>query len=187
MSDEERALRKYSRRSAIGLMGIGAVGVASETLGFTQLSADRGVNVAVADDADGVLGVRADETKDGDNREDIDGTFDDPPIDLVFINQSNQTISRGDLTVEISTEDNVDVTISDADNRDNGDFDNTDVTISGSSAQFTTQADLEEGEEGVLEVDVDSGVATITVTVVEAVFNGTNLSLSRTATLDDTT
>ena len=184
MSDDDRDLRTYSRRTALGLMGIGAGLAATETLGFTNVTADRGVNVGVADDADGVLGVRADEDQNEENREDIDGTFTAQQIDLVFINQSNQTIAKGDLTVEISTDDSVDINDRDA---DDGDFANTDETIDDGSAQFTTQTDLNEAEEGVLEVDVGSEEeATITVTVVEAVFNGANLSLSRTATLDNT-
>ena len=49
MSDDSD-LRSYTRRGALGLMGAGGVLAATETFGFTRLTADRGVGVSVAGD-----------------------------------------------------------------------------------------------------------------------------------------
>ena len=49
--------RLYTRRGALVLIGIGGGILAVETGAFTRLSADRGVNVSVANDEDAAFGV----------------------------------------------------------------------------------------------------------------------------------
>ena len=93
MTDSDRRWRTTTRRSALGLMSVGAAFFATETLGFTQLSADRGVNVAVANDLNAALIIEAADDfnnlgSDGEELEDGDFT------DNVFIRFENNTDSQ---------------------------------------------------------------------------------------------
>ena len=135
MSDEERDLRKYSRRSAIGLMGVGGGLAATETLGFTQLSADRGVNVAVADDANAVL-VVVDDDSDG-SLED-EAPFDDD-VTIKFENQSDTNIEADDLEVTISNQSGSD-----------------DINIDGENDDFGSSKNISEDEEETFKTDLDA-------------------------------
>ena len=111
MSDEERDLRKYSRRSAIGLMGVGGGLAATETLGFTNLTADRGVNVAVADDDEAVIAVTGEEdSKDADPLSDFEGgdatNIDEgDPFTLEITNNSDEQLEDDDLIITIEVTD----------------------------------------------------------------------------------
>ena len=122
MSDEERDLRKYSRRSAIGLMGVGGGLAATETLGFTNLTADRGVNVDVANDLNAVLIIAVDEGGNGDFDEEL---TEDPftgDSNVEFVNQSDTGIEGDDfdgLTVEVDATDSADGTELDISNLEN--------------------------------------------------------------------
>ena len=127
MTDETRNL--VTRRSALGLMGIGAVGVASETLGFTQLSADRGVNVAVADDLNAALTIEAadDSNNLGSDGEELeDGTFTDE-VFIRFENNTDSEISVGDPTDSVDDTGNIssggDFSVSEDDTSGNSELD----------------------------------------------------------------
>ena len=105
MSDEERDLRKYSRRSAIGLMGVGGGLAATETLGFTNVTAGRGVNVDVVDDLDGLIGIEV--TSEGGSETLDESTTFSTEIEVEFTNQGETDL---ELTVEV-TDIDTDVTV----------------------------------------------------------------------------
>ena len=96
MSDDGRDLRKYTRRSAIGLMGVGGGLAATETLGFTNLTAGRGVELDVTDDLNGTIGIEV--KNDTSETLNSDDTF-NTEIEVQFTNQGE---SQLDLTVEVS-------------------------------------------------------------------------------------
>lgn len=62
MSKDDKSIRKYSRRGALGLMGIGGAMAVSETIGFSNLSTKRGVSVNVVDDGVALLEITANGT-----------------------------------------------------------------------------------------------------------------------------
>lgn len=172
-------------------MGLGGAMVVSETVGSTSVAADRGVSISVGDDANAVLGVRADESQDGLLRDDISGTFTSPPIDLVFVNQADSSINSGDLTVSVANNDDADdITINGRGTDDDGNFDvnsGGETITPGGSKAFTTQDAVDADQEAILEATVETGgAAEIDVTVEEATFGGATISLTRTATLDNT-
>jgi hypothetical protein len=85
---EDRDLRTYTRRGALGLMGAGGVFAATETFGFTELTADRGVGVSVGDDAD--AGVKIVDNSD-DPGPITDATF-TGAAEIKFINDTQSDI-----------------------------------------------------------------------------------------------
>ena len=174
MSDEERDLRKYSRRSAIGLMGVGGGLAATETLGFTNLTADRGVNGAVADDLDAALKIEVADSAMGSNGngEELEGEF----TNEVFIRFENNTgdhreIDLGGNNGEISGDDSDKITVSDETNGDlNVDSPSFDFTLS-DNEDFVEIKVAENGtsedklDDLTLELNnVDIGGATVTLT-----------------------
>ena len=99
MNEDKR--KRYTRRGAIGLMGVGAVGVASETLGFTNLTARRGVNVGVEGDlnADLIIEAADDQVNLGGDGEELGtSTFDDEVFIRFENNTTDREISVGDPT-----------------------------------------------------------------------------------------
>ena len=160
MSDGDRDLRKYSRRSAIGLMGVGGGLAATETLGFTNLTAGRGVEVAVDGDDDAVLRV----VDEGNGIPLQDQEPFDNKVEIKFENESNTGINSNDLSVTIKNQDDSDTDV------DVDDFDSETETESispgGSSGEFNTdlgvssQASLtvelnEKDENNTSKIDVD--------------------------------
>ena len=177
MTDETRNL--VTRRSALGLMGIGAVGVASETLGFTQLSADRGVNVAVANDLNAVLGLEgnsSDDTVDGDPLSNLEEENIEDDLTITFTNQSDVTLeSTSDLIVTIDeTGGDSELTVTETSG-----FDSDENITAGGEETYNIDEDLNTNDDAsiVLENN-DTEDATIDVTV-DAEFNGTTLNLTR--------
>ena len=176
MTDETRNL--VTRRSALGLMGIGAVGVASETLGFTQLSADRGVNVAVADDTDAALRIGVNDSDDGNFDNELDSTFDGDQF-VQFRNDSSEEISSLELTIT-KTDDGGSVDIDDVSGQEFGFSGN---TLDDGNRFITESASLDSGEESVIEIS-PSGDNTLEFDLT-AEFNGTTLSLTREAEFNE--
>ena len=180
MTDSDRRWRTTTRRSALGLMSVGAAFFATETLGFTQLSADRGVNVAVADDLNAVLGLEGD-SSDGDVDEeplsDLEGENIEGDLTITFTNQS-------DVTLESSSDDLI-VTIEETGNSsglavtETSGFDSEDDIEAGEEKTYNIDEDLSTNDDAsiVLENN-DTENATIDVTV-DAEFNGTTLNLTR--------
>ena len=95
-------------------MGVGGGLAATETLGFTNLTADRGVNVAVADDDEAVIAVTGEE--DSEHAEPL-SSFEDAstdidegdPFTLEITNNSDEELGDDDLIITIDvTDDDVD-------------------------------------------------------------------------------
>ena len=87
-------------------MGIGAVGVASETLGFTNLTAGRGVNIGIVDDDDALLAVTGDETPLSDVSNESLGSSDTFTVEVT--NNSENTLDSGDdlaITITVTDDD----------------------------------------------------------------------------------
>lgn len=97
MSDDTNR-RRYTRRGALGLMGVGGVIMASETLGFTTLTAERDTNIAVKSDAHSALKLW--DSDDGN----VDGeTFTLPGNETeTFTIENQSTVSLDTLTVELT-------------------------------------------------------------------------------------
>ena len=160
MTDSDRRWRTTTRRSALGLMSVGAAFVATETLGFTQLSADRGVNVAVAGDDEAVIAVTGEEGSDGaDPLSDFEGggatdINEGEPFTLEITNNSDEQLEGDDLIIiiEVTDEDVAeDITI-EADSK--GDFDVNSID----SAEFSDTDDEEE-----FELDGKLGTNSVTI------------------------
>ena len=179
MSDEERDLRKYSRRSAIGLMGVGGGLAATETLGFTNLTADRGVNVGVVTDDDENATLRiTDDTDDTDGDPIAGKTFDDSvQIDIKNNSGSELTAEDDDLvvTVDADTIDDEELDVT------SGDFDD-DGTISNGSGSITLElkTDTEDRETVSFTLATQDSGGDVTVDIrFDATFNGTSLTATR--------
>ena len=169
MSDEDRDLRKYSRRSAIGLMGVGGGLAATETLGFTNLAAGRGVEVAVGGDDDAVLLV-VDEDSDDPLPE--AEPFDDE-VTIEFTNESDSDINNDDLSVTITNQDSSDTSV----NVHGFDSGSGDISSDGSSEEFNTDLDASDSTDLTIELDnKDSNTSTINVDV-NADFGGGEFSV----------
>ena len=92
MSDDSD-LRSYTRRGALGLMGVGGVLAATETLGFSNLTRDRNLNIAVTNDLNSLLKVYVES-------EAIDGqTLNQESVKVYFENQSD--IELTDIEIDI--------------------------------------------------------------------------------------
>ena len=167
MSKDSRDL--VTRRNALGLMGIGAVGVVSETLGFTNVTAGRGVDIGVSDDQDSILGIEAD---DSGGATTLDDDPFDSPLTITFSNQSSSDDVDLDVTIS-ETSGDTSLTV---DATDFGDADSENIAAGGDqtfSEKVSESADLE------ITVDDDNETATIDVAPVEADFGGTTLELTR--------
>ncbi|TKX40013.1 hypothetical protein [Halorubrum sp. CGM4_25_10-8A] len=93
MSDDSD-LRSYTRRGALGLMGAGGVLAATETLGFSNFTRDRNLNIAVTNDLNSLLKVYVE-------NEAIDGqTLNKESVTVYFENQSD--IELTDIEIDIS-------------------------------------------------------------------------------------
>ena len=179
MTDSDRRWRTTTRRSALGLMSVGAAFFATETLGFTQLSADRGVNVAVADDLNAALRIGVDESDDGNFSTELGGgTFNGDQF-VQFKNDSSEEISSLELTIT-KTDDGGSVDIDDVSGQEFGFSEN---TLDDDDRSITESASLDSGEESVIEIS-PSGGNTLEFDLT-AEFNGTTLSLTREANFNE--
>ena len=158
MSDGgERDLRKYSRRAAIGLMGVGGGLAATETLGFTNVTADRGTTLRFADDDEAAFRIIANDANDEDEPIQEGGDTDkktfDENLELKFENQLGADIKEGDLEIRIqNTDDDTAVTEEDNTgfNKSSGDF-----PLEGSddnSATFESSKSISSGESLSIEI-----------------------------------
>ena len=177
MSDEERDLRKYSRRSAIGLMGVGGGLAATETLGFTNLTAGRDAFIGIDGDGDAILESTG--SSDGgvtdEPLSELEGVTVDDDLTIEFTNRSTVTLEAGsdDLTVTIDETGNDDLAVSTA-----GFDSDSDINAEGDET-YKIDEDLNTNDDASITLENnDGGTATIDVTV-DAVFNGTTLNLTR--------
>lgn len=134
MSDDSD-LRSYTRRGALGLMGAGGVLAATETLGFTQLTADRGVGVSVgSDDEAGVKIV--------DNSDDTKITQDSfsDPAEIKFKNNTSTDIASILCSLGVGS-----VAFDDGGDFTGGELDNS--LNNGSSAILTINNTSNDGED----------------------------------------
>lgn len=109
MSDD-RDWRTYTRRGALGLMGIGGVVGVGETLGFTSLTNSRGVNVDVAnDDQEAVFQIEGEVDGDTDTLDgmsfDVSGNSQEDELTVKLTNLLGQSIAPHDLRVSIKNTD----------------------------------------------------------------------------------
>ena len=154
---DDRDLQKYTRRSALGLMTVGGGLVASETWGFTNLTAGRGVKLNVDNDLNAVLGIVADGKQIADNQ------F-TSPVTIDFMNRSNETIA---IDVEVTEQNGEQITVEG--------FGST-KKFSNRSESFTT--DIYSSKS--LEITVEEAATTdISLTVTSAEFGGVSVELQR--------
>lgn len=93
MSDDSD-LRSYTRRGALGLMGAGGVLAATETLGFSNFTRDRNLNIAVTNDLKSLLKVYVD------NEDPIDGqTLIQESATVYFENQSDIELTNVEIDI----------------------------------------------------------------------------------------
>lgn len=81
--------KQVTRRAALGLIAGGGVLGASETLGFSNVTADRGVSIDTAADEDALLGIKNRENPDQ-TPEFVNNTADEMEITLSNPSESNQ-------------------------------------------------------------------------------------------------
>ncbi len=97
MSDDSD-LRSYTRRGALGLMGAGGVLAATETLGFSNFTRDRNLNIAVTNDINSLLKVYVENNS---TNEAIDGQrLTQESATVSFKNQSD--VELKDIKIAIS-------------------------------------------------------------------------------------
>ena len=182
MNEDKR--KRYTRRGAIGLMGVGAVGVVSETLGFTNLTAGRGVDIDVVTDDNENAILRIIDNDDG---QPIAGkTFGDS-VQIDIENNSGSELSAGDLVVTVDATDvtGEDLEVSSDDFTDGGT-----ITKVSDPIELKLEAGISDSNTAsfTLETTEDSG-GDVTVNITfDATFNGTSLTATREdITVDDTT
>lgn len=166
--DEDRDLRKYTRRGALGLMGIGgAVGV-SETLGFSSLKASRGVGINISDDDSALLKI----TVSGDATVD-DGALNmipsaKSPVEITFTNNAGSDFVGDSLGTGSGLA--VELTV-DSDNLNqvnNVPGDDTDFifTDSPTNADFQLHTDLSNGNKATVElINNDASNVEVSLTI----------------------
>lgn len=180
MSDD-RDWRQYTRRSAMGLMGLGAGLATTETLGFTQLTAGRGVDLNIADDSNALLSIQGDGDSGGSGNLENKSPFDEP-LTITFNNQAGTDINTDDLSVTVTNKDTSagTITVTDFDGSTTSTIDN-----SGEFKTFYTGLSTGEttGKSLSIQTDIDDGTspgATINIDV-DAVFaSGLSIELERT-------
>ncbi|MDB9234428.1 hypothetical protein [Halorubrum ezzemoulense] len=187
MSDD-RDWRQYTRRGALGLMGLGGLAVASETLGFSTVTSDRGVSLTVASDDSAALQI---EGTDESGTTDILENFGPenaavPALDIDFTNDSGSDASKLNVTVSVASDSNSGVEI------DEMDFgDTSDVSVSPGDS-YDGETNLNSGNTATLSIDnpildtddTDNGQAEIDLSVSANFVNGISLSLNRGTIID---
>jgi hypothetical protein len=185
MSDGDSDLRKYSRRSAIGLMGIGGGLAATETLGFTRLTADRALSISIANDKNASLRITVEEGQSGG----YDDTLTDEPFsgnsNVKFENAGNSDITSGSgdaITVDISSTDHGSITFDDNGGDQSFTFVDGDTEATTSDG-VTAEADLPSGDDAVLSVaptnDNDGNSPTVGFTITATPSDGIELDIER--------
>ena len=181
MSDEERDLRKYSRRSAIGLMGVGGGLAATETLGFTNVTAGRDAFIGIDDDDNAILestgSSNSDDDVDGDPLSGLESTTIDDDLTIEFTNRSTVTLEAGsgseDLTVTIDETADTKLVV------DTTNFDTTEDIGPGGLETYNIDSSIQPDESATISLEsTDSDTATIDVEI-DVVFNGTTLNANR--------
>jgi len=116
MSDDSD-LRSYTRRGALGLMGAGGVLAATETLGFSNLTRDRNLNIAVTNDLNSLLKVYVENENTIIDRQRID----QKSVTVYFENQSDIDLKSINVIITHSGV-KVDYTLSDGFSGENNSF-----------------------------------------------------------------
>jgi len=160
MSDDSD-LRSYTRRGALGLMGAGGVLAATETLGFSNLTRDRNLNIAVTNDLNSLLKVYVED-------EAIDGqTLNKESVTVYFENQSD--IDLKSIVIDItSSVDSVEY----------------DPSFPDDSNPFNT--DLSRGSEKSIQISTtNSGIVDITLDISSDTLPELSIELSRDFHIDN--
>ena len=183
MGDDEQW--RTTRRGAIGAMAVGSVLLTFETLGVTNMTGGRGLQIGLSDDDEAVLAVEGEgpedessslsafegETVELDDSEHFrvtvrDETADDEPIEL---EGSQISATAGDITIEVDDEnsdsDDTKTIGNDSESIDIGEL----ITFEDDEAQlnFTIESGAEQGESLTLKFEF------------EAAFNGTTVQFTR--------
>ena len=181
MGDDEQW--RTTRRGAIGAMAVGSAFLTFETLGVTNMTGGRGLQIGLSDDDEAVLAVEGEgpdedssslsafegETVELDDSEHFrvtvrDETADDEPIEL---EGSQISATAGDITIEVDDENSGDTeTIgNDSESIDIGEL----ITFEDDEAQLniTIEPDADEGDSLTVEFEF------------EAAFNGTTVQFTR--------
>ena len=178
MSDEERDLRKYSRRSAIGLMGVGGGLAATETLGFTNVTAGRDAFIGIDGDGDAILESTGSSEEGGVDDEPLSELEDDDVDDdltIEFTNRSDVTLEAGsdDLAVKINETANNKLDVSTTN------FDSETDIEAGEGQTYNIDSNLDTNDNASIELTNNDGDSATIDVEVDAVFNGTALNLTR--------
>ena len=194
---EDRDLRTYTRRGALGLMGAGGVFAATETFGVTNLTAGRGTNIIVANDSADAVALELVDSN-GSIGGEIYTLPDSDTETFTITNQSGESLSSSadDLTVTLSGSNpngSGKVTIEGTSGFDSSDFpvtDTGDATLiinsnfgpsDSGSFQLGINDTTESSNGGTTDVR-DALEVDITVT---AEFPNTTLSFTRSITIED--
>jgi len=164
MSDDSD-LRSYTRRGALGLMGAGGVLAATETLGFSNFTRDRNLNIAVTNDLNSLLKVSVENESTS-----IDGqTLDQESATVYFENQSD---------IELNT---IEIDISNS----GGGSVKYDPSFSGDSNPFTIDSLPSGHRENITISTQSSGIADITLDISTDTLPDLSIELSRDFHIDN--
>lgn len=178
MSDDTNR-RRYTRRGALGLMGVGGVVMASETLGFTTLTAERDTDIAVESDAQSALKIT-----DSDDGNVAGKTFTLSGDETETFTIENQSTVSLDLTIELtgktpeSGSGNVSIS------SENFDF-NSSITSGGSTSDTLSLSQSSSGkfELGITDSD-DADTLNVEIDIT-AEYPGTSINFVRQITMKD--
>lgn len=159
--------QKWTRRSALALMGSGGALFALGSAGFTDVTSNRETNVTAVSDRDALLGIV------GDGDQILDTTTFDSGFTVILTNRTNAPIPAGELDVRLDPF--ADLVIEDGDG---------DVAFQGASGTFTNDGELPVGEEARLHVTNQSCEQDLAVEVTAQNEVGTSIDLNRTTTID---
>jgi len=163
MSDDSD-LRSYTRRGALGLMGAGGVLAATETLGFSNFTRDRNINIAVTNDLNSLLKVYVD---------------DEDPIDGQRLDQESATVYfENQSDIELNT---IEIDISNS----GGGSVKYDPSFSGDSNPFTIDSLPSGHRENITISTQSSGIADITLDISTDTLPDLSIELSRDFHIDN--
>jgi hypothetical protein len=166
-------------------MGIGGGLAATETLGFTRLTADRALSISIANDKNASLRITVEEGQSGG----YDDTLTDEPFsgnsNVKFENAGNSDITSGSgdaITVDISSTDHGSITFDDNGGDQSFTFVDGDTEATTSDG-VTAEADLPSGDDAVLSVaptnDNDGNSPTVGFTITATPSDGIELDIER--------
>jgi len=186
MSDDSD-IREYTRRGAVGLMGVGGALAVTETFGFTRLTADRDTQLTVEADDDTNVALQVTDSDgnpigdeytlpDDDTEQFTIGVPSDVALDALTVDLSGSNRSGSGTVSVVSTDgfDTNDESISDSDPEtleNNGNFNGN------GSFSLSIRDSVTDGSD-----DRDALDLNITVT---ANLGGTHVELTRTTTIQD--